>query len=242
MEDGNVIKDLVIDSSFASPGFFGDRVVDVLIYYHRSTNSSPEPGKVYSIEVMHPNFRTVSATAKVPTPVILRRKTNSSSQDIIQVEGKAMRRYQFSLLDSPDSRYYGVEVYKTNSDGSDRERIQFYSSDQVFTENVTFDGDQRIVSNGRFYDPERGVFFSDESFKGKERNFAIYLDANLDPNTRLYVRALTLSDELYQFVVDYQKQQQNAGNPFAEPTQVYTNIKNGFGIFAAYSISEARLN
>lgn len=242
MEDGNVIKDLSLDSSFASPGFFGDRVVDVLIYFQRSAISKPEPGKEYSIEVMMPGFRTVSATASVPAPVTPRRKTNSMSGDVIQVEGKSMRRYTFSLLDSQNSGYYGVEVYKTNSDGENPERIQFYSSDQVFTENITFDEDARVVENGRFYDPERGVFFSDKSFKGKERNFSIYIDANLDPNTPLYVRALTLSDELYNFVVDYQRQQQNAGNPFAEPTQVYSNIKNGFGIFAAYSTAEARLN
>ena len=241
-EDGNLIKDLVVDSSFASPGFFGDRVTDVSIYFQRTMTSRPQPGHSYSIEVSYPGFRTVSAVASVPMPVLINRKTNLQSQSLIVVEGKQMRRFQFSILDSPDSRYYGIEVFKTENDGTNPQRIQFYSADQVFAENIQFDEDARVTQDGRFYDPSRAVFFSDETFSGKERNFSIYLDADLDPSTPIYVRALTLSDELYHFVVAYQRQQQNSGNPFAEPTQVYTNILNGYGIFAGYSVSETALN
>lgn len=43
------------------------------------------------------------------------------------------------------------------------------------------------------------------------------------------------SKELYDYQISLQKFNQTANNPFAEPTPVYSNIKNGLGIFASYN-------
>jgi hypothetical protein len=52
------------------------------------------------------------------------------------------------------------------------------------------------------------------------------------------VRFLTLSKDFFEFVTSYQKQKNNSNNAFAEPTQVYSNVENGLGIFAGYAITE----
>ena len=54
----------------------------------------------------------------------------------------------------------------------------------------------------------------------------------------LKVRFLTLSRDFFEFATSYQKQKLNNNNPFAEPTQVYSNIENGLGIFAGFAVTE----
>jgi hypothetical protein len=39
----------------------------------------------------------------------------------------------------------------------------------------------------------------------------------------------------YLYAVSEQKYQQTRNNPFTEPVQVYSNVKNGFGLFSAYN-------
>jgi len=49
-----------------------------------------------------------------------------------------------------------------------------------------------------------------------------------------------VSKELYDFQTSLRKFNQASNNPFAEPVPVYSNIKNGLGIFASYNSREER--
>ena len=41
-----------------------------------------------------------------------------------------------------------------------------------------------------------------------------------------------LSENYYKFIKTRQLYNENDGNPFAEPVQIHSNVKNGVGIFA----------
>ncbi len=43
--------------------------------------------------------------------------------------------------------------------------------------------------------------------------------------------------QFYKSIFNYQN-----GNPFAEPSLIYSNVKGGFGVFSAYTMSKYRLN
>jgi len=56
----------------------------------------------------------------------------------------------------------------------------------------------------------------------------------------LIVRALHIDRSYYDFLLTAQSAQRLAGNPFAQPAPVRSNIQNGFGIFTAFIPTERR--
>lgn len=52
---------------------------------------------------------------------------------------------------------------------------------------------------------------------------------------KIAVRFSSISKDYYQYLSSLDKYDENDGNPFAEPTLIKTNIKNGLGIFGACS-------
>ena len=97
-----------------------------------------------------------------------------------------------------------------------------------------------------------GDVFSDVLFNGNEKNLKIQFNTwllnNILPiyeydesgmpfydgsdlsDVVLYIHLFTLSKEMFDFIVSYDKYQSVNGNPFAEPVNIYTNIINGVGI------------
>jgi hypothetical protein len=58
----------------------------------------------------------------------------------------------------------------------------------------------------------------------------------------LYKMSLrSLSSAYYNYRVTYNLQQETKGDPFAQPVQVFNNIQNGYGIFAAFSQSHRQV-
>jgi hypothetical protein len=66
-----------------------------------------------------------------------------------------------------------------------------------------------------------GVGFTDALFDGKEYNFKL----------KIYFPP---SEAYYQYHYMHQAQVSNSNDPFATPTEMFTNIRNGLGIFASY--------
>jgi len=59
---------------------------------------------------------------------------------------------------------------------------------------------------------------------------------NIEDRSVYYIRFYTVSKEFYQYYISLSKHLNAQDEFFMEPVQVYSNIKNGFGIFAGYSI------
>ena len=79
------------------------------------------------------------------------------------------------------------------------------------------------------------ALLSDNTFNGQ--NFSFYVNNsqfdNQPPNI-YYVRVYKITKERYLYLKSVRRQQQsgNGSNPFAEPSFVYSNMPNGFGIFS----------
>jgi hypothetical protein len=75
------------------------------------------------------------------------------------------------------------------------------------------------------------LFFTDTKFNGK--NLSIKLDIQGYNNIpRIAIVLSAISKSYYRYYISSENQQNNSGNPFAEPSQVYTNITNGYGLVA----------
>lgn len=106
---------------------------------------------------------------------------------------------------------------------------------------ANFTTDDPIVNNpapgfgdDSFYG--RSLLFTDEIFAGR----GYTLDFTTDNYYRgeamkLTIELRTLSEDQYQYLRTWQLQDYNEGDPFSEVVPVYSNVENGFGIFAGYS-------
>lgn len=243
LEDGVRIADMVLDSMDARPGFLGEleggRTNTVKLYFQRTISSVGRAGRNYELRVSHPRFPTVYSTAQIPRQPRVRLNT-AASQSAVLIDGKQMTPIDFQILDDASENYYAIEVWASKADGSvPYSRQTFYSQNKVLEENLVVTSGSESNDEYHAYTPDRGVFFSNGKFKGRGASFRIFVDNNFSmPMDRLSVRVLRLSRELYEFTTSYQKQLVNQSNPFAEPAQVFSNIQNGSGIFAGYSVAK----
>jgi hypothetical protein len=157
----------------------------------------------------------------------------------LNINGNAMIKHSFSIIDNGGrENAYGIEVMVTPAGQvGPPQRIAFFSGEKAFSENLTVTDGQ--YSQGVLYQPQNGVYFSNGKFQGRRKTFDFYVEEQyVSPQFDLKVRFLTLSRDFFEFATSYQKQKNNSNNPFAEPTQVYSNIESGLGIFAGFSVTE----
>lgn len=244
-EDEIQVKDFVLDSMYATPFSFGNTpnasVAPIKLYYHQTSDTRIRSGRPYTIEVRYPGMTTVTATNTVPRPVRATR-VEQLHPSAINIDGTNMVKQSFTIDDNGGrENFYGVEVLASPSDHSSAaERIPFFSGEKSFSENLTVTDGQ--YSQGVLYQPENGVYFSNGKFIGRTKQFDMYVDEQYTSGLHdLKVRVFTLSKDFFEFAISYQKQKTSAGNPYAEPTQVYSNIESGLGIFAGYAVTEIDL-
>jgi hypothetical protein len=244
-QDNKQVKDLTIDSVYATPfNFTGNPVASVApikLYFHTTMSLVGTTGVPYSIYVSYPGMEPVSASTSIPRPVRIR-QTAETSNAAITVDGKPLVQKSFQIDDRGNENYYAIEVLASpRGRQTNPEKITFFSGEKVFAENLTVVDGQHSL--GAYYRPDHGVYFSNGKFEGRTETMEFYLDPIYVSGDYLVVlRIFTLSREYFEFATSYQRQKANSGNPFAEPTQVFSNIEGGLGIFGGYSISEIEIN
>lgn len=235
------ISDIVLDSMDAQSSFGGEdlgRSGPVKLYYHRTVNSRARAGQNYEIRVSHPDYPTVYSTSVIPRSPRVRKSAQTGTVALQMIQGVPHARIPFTLSDEGGSNYYGLEVWSRNqSTGAPLEKLSFYSADNALLENTLVMESSSVGQH--LYEASNTVFFSNRDFQGADKAFTLYINFMTYSNSKdLYVRVFRLSPELYEFAVSYQNQLVNQGNPFAEPAQVFSNIQNGSGIFAGYSVKQ----
>ncbi|WP_236976035.1 DUF4249 family protein [Membranihabitans maritimus] len=102
-----------------------------------------------------------------------------------------------------------LHAYEENNSEEDFELFDEYSTVDFSEEDLTTNGKYRF----RFY-------------------FGSYDGRDPDGEFRIIARLSHLSDNYVKFYESSDQYQSNEGNPFAEPSEVYSNVENGYGIFA----------
>ncbi len=191
-------------------------------------------GNKYKLEVSAKDFPTSEAESGLP----LRTK-------IIELSGyQSMDEYgwpetAFNLTfkdDAETENYYFISVTERRytrynlSEGKDTVIIDDYELNVYSTDPNTFSDDWYL---------NKGVVLKDDLFNGKEyklffKAYRDFYDSN-ESTSVYYVKFSTISKEYYMYYISYAKHVNAQDEFFMEPVQVYTNIENGFGIFAGYS-------
>lgn len=213
-------------------------------YY--SENFYPIFGKTYEIRVEVENMPSVSAECIIPEPVQI-----SSWDTVSQVTewGEEVMIGSILFKDPTEiSNYYWFTT--TYSQIS----VQIDSLRNIVTDSLgkpVLEADEGTFwinlsdrnTSINFEDAVNymnGIFFSDRIMDGND----IKLDFTLQTNMRndnfviwmkLYLELHSVTKDFFLYAKSFEKH--SGQGPFSEPSQVFNNIENGFGIFAGYSTS-----
>lgn len=154
---------------------------------------------------------------------------------------------------TPRSGYVDVMI----EDEPDRTNAYLVDVSAIFPKDSTYEGEQYLV-HSRIEPPEKDIeldlfdssqdnLFREDDFTrdGRKRiHFRFrqtYGSHDRDKGARLLVRLSNLSGSFIRFQRSAQHYDTNYENPFAEPVEIYTNVENGYGIFALASRSYAEV-
>ena len=203
----------------------------------------PQENQTYSLQVTHPNYTNITSSDSLPSPITINSIDTSTTVDPINGD-----RLQITLnFNDPESsqNYYLIETYSVNEylliKNSDTTEYELDTTKQfmVLTDEVFQNGGSPFREQGLFND----LLFNGqnktleleipyENWSGSEDGY----DWSYQTLTlRLYLHNISIS--YYYYRTSLELFQNASGNPFAQPVQVFSNVENGFGIFAGSQIS-----
>jgi hypothetical protein len=228
--------------------FLGNTLVDTLVYnsstrlYTAKNNTRPIPGLTYIIRASLPGLTTVEGTIQVPLPVPIssfsyrprfRIGSNGAERDEI--------RLGFQDL-STEGNFYLVKVRIPLSFGPG---VPTYN-DLYCVYTVDPDAENNAGELSTSYDEcvEGSFVMKDTRFNGRLKEVTLQVNS-FDMNIvtvggityRPIVELQAITPEYYRYFKSQKLYESAQGNPFAEPVTVYTNIRDGYGIFTIHSSS-----
>jgi hypothetical protein len=208
-----------------------DQYIETLIHLgkgkYKSPSRKPVVGKSYKVSAEVENLGTVASKSIIPSPVQI------SSVEFQREAGSynAPPKTTFHLkFEDPQgvSNYYQIllsaaQIY-VNPSGE--EKIIWYPV-HVESNDPTINGESGENTNN--------LVFKDILFDGKTADLTFETHFSVFQSLKVSVRSL--SEDYYKYLTTLELQNSTSGDPFAQPINVYNNIKDGYGIFAGYSES-----
>jgi hypothetical protein len=202
----------------------------------------PATGNEYKIVVSSPGKPEAKASITIPSFVEIE-KVDTSRIKIIKTEewqsDEAMICDVAFTDPANEKNFYLFYVYHSQND--DKAGILNY--------NLTFN-DPIIEEELDHGSQPFGVAFSDKSINGSRHQFRVILDGNIfklhnydlySPfkvyERKVYFRLYTVTEDYFKYIQSLNLFFKNYKNPLAEPTQVYSNVEGGYGIFAGAAVS-----
>jgi hypothetical protein len=216
-----------------------------------SKNIVPTSGKEYSIVVKGPGYPDASASIMVPNLVKIERldtsrflvPPNPNYPDMSNVRFKCQINFTDPIYETNYylirvSRYSRFEWWTENLD------IRISSQDPIVEQKMALIGDEVYA-----------IAFTDKAINGEKYGLQFIIDANeigvpfIDNRatgngkpiplykTVVYFRLYSISEEYFWYIKTLNLYNKNFNNPLTEPVLMFSNVKNGYGIFAAAAVS-----
>ena len=234
-EDGILLGEM--DEQVSYSYNYMDELDSTYVY---NFNQNPVAGKIYSYEIVHPDYEAVRAETTVPAAV----KLNVNDVTLLSEQDYEKHyRVRFSFNDAPEDNFYRLRLRNPNT---------YYGFDYFESNDASMISSAGVQSDGAtFYGDE--ALFNDEMFNGTEKEISIdFFDSNKffwgeepddDFETEYTLELTSVSESYYTYIrslrahFDNQDQFIFAG----EPVQVFTNIENGLGVLGSMSLDTVLL-
>jgi len=226
-----------------------DDVITDTIYYSEEGNNYPmklehypKPGENFRIEVERVNFPQLIAETSIPSKVSIT-DCELIPFAFLNEEGRPVSEVSLSFTDPANEiNYYEIAISPANFNYENDENFKrLTTNDRIITSESYYPDAIRFdVPNPKF------LLFNDSEINGKEHTLKIYYNAsfkrsetNYIPHHYITVHFRSVSREYYYFKTSLIKQSYNKREDIlygiGEPVEVYTNIINGFGVFAGFN-------
>jgi len=203
---------------------------------YRAAVATIQAGKTYKLVFSAPNFPTAEALSFTPLFVPLnslvftpnaRVDADGNSQDEVKINftdnGSTEDYYLVRILNA-----YGDYLYCVTTKDKDVERLVY--EDPFYPEDC-------LLSNR--------LLLSDQNFNGATKTLIFYTESGmLDPQTgqgggvtRATVALLHINKDYFKYLRSLNTYENVQDNPFAEPVNLYSNVKNGYGFFTTYAMA-----
>lgn len=204
------------------------------------SNKYPKVGSTYTLVVNAPGYKECKATTTLYNMPVL---SNMSFSDTVSVdqEGFPLSKLSFTITDNNSDRNFYEMSCRTVSDKYDVEYEWIYfnksrNTDKVLTQSESLPFNDRVL------------LFTDEYFRNSSYNLDVIYNYNPYVAMAKYDLEITVkavSESYYEYrrsriMQEYQEEGffENLANYetlSAIPVDIYSNIENGYGIFASYS-------
>jgi len=205
--------------------FQGLSLLGQLTYHQNGVYTLPIallPTEAYAISVSVPNMKTVTSQDTIPVQVPM------LSLDTISVNDKYLYCEILFRDMSQTTNYYLLEVTS---------KYPVMNSDSISSKYIEMVVSDNIVENGGSGDKRQRIFFSDDKIQDAEYELSFLLEKEpllksiQDGSNTVYINFKTISAAFYKYLKTYYEAQ-------TKQMDVYTNIVNGYGIFAGYNLSQ----
>lgn len=209
-------------------------------------------GKEYSLEIIHSDFHDVSAKTQIPETPLLWNETYPPNGENVQVDNSPSG-IDFQVLiaftdNVQTNDYYMLSassysefVYEHNSPIIRNEPARL-NSKSPFVELVRSRNTIKMVQNtidweGGYSPFMNEIIFGDKLFNGKTITVPIDLSLStmLQDTKKVFIILTTISEDYYQLLRSLAALTKNADGFFPESLDVFSNINNGQGVWAAKS-------
>lgn len=232
------------DSEASVDVCYEDGKIESLVYNEKKKafigTSKPFAGRTYILKGKANGLDDVEAVITIPNLIEI------SNEPILEVENadsNKNRRIRISFNDTNKKNFYRLSLYSRFNEHSATSSamirkfkvISFTSKDDVFKDRNTGLDDSLDEFTNLF------AVFTDDLIGSKPYSIKINLSSydldDYDNDFKLFVSLQSISEDYYLFLKSYELQLDAGDSPFTEPVQIWSNIKGGAGIAAAYSVS-----
>ena len=203
----------------------------------------PEIEKNYTIKVSHPNFETATATSYVPqkTTFVITDTTNFVEIDFLYETCFFEATIQFIETKSQNN-FYEIIVKDIKFLNNEKKELDFeqyvtrYKSQNIAIMNegiLEYEPNALVFSNEKITEQTYNLSFS------YELGVLYYWTHHIHKHNAV-IYFLSVSEDYYQYkkrlIKHKENQYSNIWDGAGDPVEMYSNVKNGYGIFAGYQI------
>lgn len=224
-EDDNFFCRLKPQAKVVDKGYKNEHVR----FYYTSHKKTSE-GKKYSIKASHNDFQSVSASAVLPNKVpivsidtfsflkhiVFKDEYDFNSGNYISGDTSILfTTFTVYIQDPKDVKnYYRMNVIR---------RMNNWGSEQALEDPI-------IELKAPVY------LFTDKLIQGKKYGFKFSINSKYADS--LEFRLFTINEDYYKYCVSLGKEDETNEDRYREPLQIYSNVKNGYGIIGGYTSSK----
>jgi hypothetical protein len=209
----------------------------------QSTVALPKIKQIYTLKIDAEGLAPITATSSIPEAIDISHSTigaiASFETDDDETEGYHVRLGVQFEDPANETNYYQISFHQevlTSSQSLQENNIETFPS-----EGFSFVDDD-LTNYINLLDG--GIVFKDLTFNGTTKEFVFQPKFFYNPGTsattstpiNIIIELRSVSEEYYKYYTSvYRQSSQDNSTPFSNPTVIYSNIENGYGVFAGYS-------